>query len=97
MLAKVRGEEVIPQDIRDQANELWAKMNQDLDNILASLRLDMINRTPEDDPIGWLVNRTPYKRVLTDENFTKDMLLIAMYRLARYESDRPELKESKTQ
>lgn len=32
--------EVIPQDIREQANELWAKMNQDLDNILASLTLN---------------------------------------------------------
>lgn len=88
---------MIPQDLREEADKLWAKMNQDLDNILAQLRLDMINRTAEDDSIAWLVNRTPYKRVLTDENFTKDMLLIAMYRLARYESDRPELKETKTQ
>lgn len=77
----------LPEQVRDLANGLWRSHNERLDAILTGLRTDLLGRPPEDNAIAW-VTSIPFMRDQISEQFAKDMLIIALYRLARYEADR---------
>lgn len=76
----------IPPIVRASADGLWRRMNERLDDVLAELRKDMLARTPADDSIAWLFNKKFFEEQIT-EAFAKDLLVTALYRLARYEAD----------
>ncbi len=72
--------------VRGPAAGLWNRMNTRLDDVLGGLRLDMLSRTPDEDCIAWLMNKRWMDQNLS-EAFVRDMLGVALYRLARYEAD----------
>jgi len=78
----------VPQHIRAMAEDLWERHNERLDDILTALRVDLLEpgRSSEDDSLSWLTNKKFMESMIT-EDFAKDMLLIALYRLARHEGN----------
>jgi hypothetical protein len=68
------------------ADELYRASNERLDNIVHSLRVDMLGRPETDDALSWVLSKKFIRENVTAD-FAHDLLAVALYRLARNEGD----------
>lgn len=85
--------QVLEKSVVEEATSLYVKLNENLDSVLQELRQDLSKREPEEDAIAFFVNRPQFREIMTNDSFSRDLLLVALYRLARYEEEAAETIE----